>query len=46
MDEQGKEARLDVYEGMWHVWHGYYSMPESQIAVKNTMKFIMEHFKS
>ena len=45
LNEEGKEVKLDVYEGMWHVWQGYYKMPESKMAVKNTKNFIMKHFK-
>lgn len=44
LNEADKEVKLDVYEGMWHVWQAYYKMPESKIAVKNTSKFILEHF--
>lgn len=46
LNEAGKEVKLDVYEGMWHVWQGYYKIPESKMAVNNTKKFILEHFKS
>ncbi len=46
ISEGGKEVKLDVYEGMWHVFQGYYKMEESKIAVKNTKNFILEHFKS
>ena len=45
LSEADKEVKLDVYEGMWHVWQGYYKIPESKIAVKNTKNFILEHFK-
>ena len=44
MNEAGKEVKLDVYEGMWHVWQGYYKIPESKMAVKNTKNFILENF--
>lgn len=44
LDTAGKEVKLDVYEGMWHVWQGYYKIPESKIAIKNTSKFIFQHF--
>jgi len=46
LSEGGKDVKLDVYEGMWHVFQGYYKMKESKIAIKNTKKFILEHFKS
>lgn len=43
LDDHGIESKLDVYEGMWHVWQGYYLMPESKTAVENTKKFIYKH---
>lgn len=43
LNENNKEVVLDVYEGMWHVWQGYYNIRESKIAVKNTKKFIFKH---
>ena len=44
LNEADKEVKLDVYEGMWHVFQGYYDMPESKVAVNNTKKFILNHF--
>ncbi|WP_166461143.1 alpha/beta hydrolase fold domain-containing protein [Flavicella sediminum] len=41
--ENNKTVSLDVYEGMWHVWQGYYTIPESKIAINNTKKFIFKH---
>ncbi|MEN8126076.1 MAG: alpha/beta hydrolase [Bacteroidota bacterium] len=43
LKENNKEVELDVYEGMWHVWQGYYNIPESKMAVKNTKNFIFKH---
>ena len=43
LKENGHEVELDVYEGMWHVWQGYYRIPESKTAVKNTSNFIIKH---
>lgn len=43
LKENNKEVELDVYEGMWHVWQGYYHIPESKIAIKNTKNFILKH---
>ncbi|MEP2280158.1 alpha/beta hydrolase fold domain-containing protein [Maribacter sp.] len=45
LDDHDIETKLDVYEGMWHVWQGYYLTPESKTAVKNTNKFILKHLK-
>ena len=44
LNEAGKEVKLDVYEGMWHVWQGYYKIPESIMAVRNTKNFILANF--
>lgn len=43
LKENNKEVELDVYEGMWHVWQGYYNIPESKMAIKNTKNFIFKH---
>jgi len=43
LKENNKEVELDVYEGMWHVWQGYYDIPESKMAIKNTKNFIFKH---
>ncbi|MEX0273754.1 MAG: alpha/beta hydrolase fold domain-containing protein [Flavobacteriaceae bacterium] len=43
LDDEGKDVKLDVYEGMWHVWQGHYLLPESKKAVENTKKFILKH---
>ena len=43
LDDHDIETKLDVYEGMWHVWQGYYLTPESKTAVKNTNRFILKH---
>lgn len=44
LDNHDKEAKLDVYDGMWHVWQGYYKVPEAKLALKNTLKFMNKHF--
>ncbi|MCK5823894.1 MAG: alpha/beta hydrolase [Ichthyobacteriaceae bacterium] len=44
LDNEDIEVKLDVYEGMWHVFQGYYKVPEAQIALKNTKKFMFKHF--
>lgn len=43
LKENNKVVELDVYEGMWHVWQGYYNIPESKMAIKNTKNFIFKH---
>lgn len=43
LKENNKEVELDVYEGMWHVWQGYYKIPESKMAIKNTKNFIFKY---
>ncbi|MCF6194508.1 MAG: alpha/beta hydrolase [Kangiellaceae bacterium] len=43
IDNQQKIVKLDVYEGMWHVWQGHYLLPESQAAVKNTKRFMFKY---
>lgn len=45
LDNAGIATKLDVYEGMWHVWQGHYLLPESKKAVENTKKFILNHLK-
>ncbi len=42
--EAGVEARLDVTEGMFHVFNLYQVMPESQRAIKLVNDFIKEQF--
>lgn len=43
LKENNKSVELDLYEGMWHVWQGYYEIPESKTAIKNTKNFIFKH---
>lgn len=45
LDNAGIAVKLDIYEGMWHVWQGHYLLPESKKAVENTKKFILNHLK-
>jgi acetyl esterase/lipase len=45
LDDANKDVKLDVYEGMWHVWQGHYLLPESKKAVNNTKKFMFKHLK-
>ncbi len=44
--EAGVDATLDVWEGMWHVWHFFAGqMPEGNRAMKEVGKFIHKHLK-
>ena len=43
LDDANKEVKLDVYEGMWHVWQGHYLLPESKKAIENTKKFMFKY---
>jgi len=45
LDDANKEVKLDVYEGMWHVWQGHYLLPESKKAVENTKNFMFKYLK-
>lgn len=46
LNENNKDVKLDIYEGMWHVFQGYYELPESKTALENTKKFMLNHFKN
>ena len=39
MEEQGVEVDIDVYEGMWHVWH-MFDVPEAAQAIRKIAWFI------
>ncbi len=39
MDQAGVEVKLDIYEGMWHVFQSCYDLPEAKIAIKKTADF-------
>lgn len=41
MDTSGVNVKLDIYEGLWHVFQGYYSIPESKLAISKTSKFFI-----
>lgn len=43
LDDNNKVVKLDIYEGMWHVWQGHYLLPESKKAVENTKKFMLKY---
>ena len=45
IDSQGGEVKLDIYEGMWHVFQAFsYYIPEAQLARKKMAKFISGKF--
>ncbi|MCI9414065.1 MAG: DUF1653 domain-containing protein [Clostridiales bacterium] len=39
MDAQGLDVDIDIYEGMWHVWH-LYDVPESHQAMDKIKWFV------
>jgi epsilon-lactone hydrolase len=40
----GQKTKLDIYEGMWHVFQ-LYPIPESEVAITRAADFINEHLK-
>ena len=42
LDAANQEVKLDVYEGMWHVFQ-VQSMPESDVAINKAAVFIKKH---
>ena len=42
LEAAGQTAKLDVYEGMWHVFPQY-DLPESRVAVAKSAKFVTDH---
>lgn len=43
IDTAGQVAKLDLYEGMWHVFQEWYDMPEAKTALKK-MKLFLEQY--
>lgn len=43
MDKSGVNVKLDIYEGLWHVFQSNYSMPESIVAIKKTAQFFNKY---
>lgn len=39
MEEQGVEVDIDVFEGMWHVWHSF-DIPEAHTAIQKIARFV------
>ena len=44
LEAAGQETKLDVYEGMWHVFQQV-PIPESEVAIKKSAAFINKHLK-
>lgn len=44
MDQAGVTVKLDLYEGMPHVFQAAAHLPESQVAVAKTAAFLKEHW--
>jgi len=42
LEAAGLPVKLDVYEGMWHVFPQY-GLPESKVAVEKSARFINDH---
>ncbi len=42
LEAAGQSVKLDVYEGMWHVFPQY-DLPESRVAVEKSAKFVNAH---
>lgn len=42
--DAGGSVKLDLYEGMWHVFQEWYELPESGLAIRNMKKFLNQHF--
>lgn len=42
LEAAGQSVKLDVYEGMWHVFPQY-GLPESKVAVEKSAKFVNDH---
>lgn len=45
MDQSGVKVKLDLYEGMWHVFQGDYTLPEAALARKKTSAFLLQNLK-
>ncbi len=44
LEAAGQETKLDIYEGMWHVFQ-LASVPESEVAIRKSATFINQHLK-
>ena len=42
----GVEVTLDIWEGMWHVWHAFaHKLPEGKKAIEQIGEYIRERTK-
>ncbi|GAB2644402.1 alpha/beta hydrolase [Vibrio panuliri] len=47
IDSNGGNAKLDMYEGMWHVFQSFsFQIPEAKLARKKMFSFVNEAFES
>ena len=43
IDSNGGEVKLDIYEGMWHVFQAFsFDIPEAKLARKKMAVFLKE----
>jgi acetyl esterase/lipase len=46
LDNAGIPVKLDLYEGMWHIFQVFnYDLPESKTARKKVRAFLSQHMK-
>jgi len=45
IDQAGGSVKLDLYEGMWHVFQLQLDMPEAVVARKKTTDFLRAHLR-
>lgn len=45
MRAAGQEARLDVYDGLWHVFEFYDELPEAEVSLKAGAAFLKTHLR-
>lgn len=45
LDDAGQEVKLDVYEGMWHVFQIHIGMPEADKARAKAAQFILKNLQ-
>lgn len=42
LEAAGQETKLDIYEGMWHIFQQH-DLPETEVALRKSAAFIKEH---
>lgn len=45
IDNAGQVAKLDLYEGMWHVFQDSWHMPETKLALGKMKRFLDQHLQ-